>query len=78
MQKYAKYVKICKNHPRHLYKFLLGWPRGSWGPATEPNMGREGDFLKTRLIFHISLILISRVKDLMGLAEDKERKLQRR
>ena len=26
MQKYTKYVKICKNHPRHLYKFLL--PRG--------------------------------------------------
>ena len=24
MQKYTKYVKICKNHPRHLYKFLLG------------------------------------------------------
>ena len=23
MQKYIKYVKICKNHPRHLYKFLL-------------------------------------------------------
>ena len=23
MQKYTKYVKICKNHPRHLYKFLL-------------------------------------------------------
>ena len=23
MQKYTKYVKIRKNHPRHLYKFLL-------------------------------------------------------
>ena len=33
MQKYTKYVKIRKNHPRHLYKFLLGSrgvPWGSW------------------------------------------------
>ena len=26
MQKYTKYVKICKNHPRHLHKFLLHAP----------------------------------------------------
>ena len=26
MQKYTKYVKICKNHPRHLHKFLLTTP----------------------------------------------------
>ena len=26
MQKYTKYVKICKHHPRHLYKFLLRLP----------------------------------------------------
>ena len=28
MQKYTKYVKICKNNPRHLYKFLLGTLQG--------------------------------------------------
>ena len=39
MQKYTKYVRICKNHPRHLYKFLLG---GRGEPGSEAGgMGRS-------------------------------------
>ena len=47
MQKYAKYVKIRKNHPRHLYKFLLPW--GSLGPFVPDHRGVvEGSITKPR------------------------------
>ena len=41
MQKYTKYVKICKNHPRHLYKFLLS-QRGPLGGAENEGLELQG------------------------------------